>query len=170
MTLKRISTGITGLDEVLLGGLIAEQAYLITGQPGSGKTTLGFHFLSTGMSLGETSLLISFSESEARLRRNAKLMSIELDNVELLDLSTTANFFAEDQSYDIFSPSEVEKSPVTEKLVAAIEKIKPQRIFLDAITQFRYLARDAFEFRKQVQSFLRFVADRASFMIAFCFH
>jgi circadian clock protein KaiC len=107
MTLKRISTGITGLDEVLLGGLIAEQAYLIKGQPGSGKTTLGFHFLSTGMALGETSLLISFSESEARLRRNAKLMSIELDNVEFLDLSTTENFFAEDQSYDIFSPSEV---------------------------------------------------------------
>jgi circadian clock protein KaiC len=160
MTLKRISTGITGLDEILLGGLIAEQAYLIKGQPGSGKTTLGFHFLSTGMALGETSLLISFSESEARLRRNAKLMSIELDNVEFLDLSTTENFFAEDQRYDIFSPSEVEKSPVTEKLVAAIERIKPQRIFLDAITQFRYLAKDAFEFRKQVQSFLRFVVDR----------
>lgn len=93
MTLKRISTGITGLDEILFGGLIAEQAYLIKGQPGSGKTILGLHFLSTGVSLGETTLLISFSESEARLRRNAKLINIELDKVEFLDLSTTANFF-----------------------------------------------------------------------------
>lgn len=160
MTLKRISTGITGLDEILFGGLIAEQAYLIKGQPGSGKTILGLHFLSTGVSLGETTLLISFSESEARLRRNAKLINIELDQVEFLDLSTTANFFTEDQRYDIFSPSEVEKSPVTEQLIDTIERIKPQRIFLDAITQFRYLAKDTFEFRKQVQSFLRFVIDR----------
>jgi circadian clock protein KaiC len=160
MTLKRISTGIAGLDEVLSGGLIAEQTYLITGQPGSGKTTLGFHFLSTGMSLGETSLLISFSESAARLCRNAKLMNIDLDGVEILDLSTTEDFFIQDQKYDIFSPSEVEKAPVTKKLIEAIETIKPQRIFLDAITQFRYLTADIFQFRQQVQSFLRFVVER----------
>lgn len=45
MTLTRISTGIAGLDEILSGGLITQQAYLIRGQPGSGKTTLGFHLI-----------------------------------------------------------------------------------------------------------------------------
>lgn len=160
MAIERISTGISGLDEVLFGGLLANQAYLIKGSPGSGKTTLGFHFLSQGSSAGETSLFISFCESEARLLRNAKLMNIDLDRVRFLDLSQTADFFTEDKRYDIFSPAEVEKTPITRKLLAAIEQIKPQRIFLDAITQFRYLATDPFEFRKQVQSFLRFVIDR----------
>lgn len=160
MTTKRISTGIPGLDEILSGGLIANQAYLIKGQPGSGKTTLGFHFLSIGVCLNETSLLISFSESENKLRRNAQLMEIDLAEVEFLDLSPTADFFAEDRNYDIFSPSEVEKAPISAKLIEIIEKLKPQRIFLDAITQFRYLAKDQFEFRQQVQSLLRFVADR----------
>ncbi len=160
MTIKRTSTGITGLDEILSGGLISNQAYLIKGQPGSGKTTLGFHFLAQGISQEETSLFISFSESEARLRRNARLIGIDLEQVEFLDLSTTADFFTADERYDIFSPSEVEKAPITEKLIASIEKIKPDRIFLDAITQFRYLAKDTFEFRKQVQSFLRYIVDR----------
>lgn len=160
MTVNRISTGIAGLDEILAGGLIAEQAYLIKGQPGSGKTTLGFHFLNAGTSQGETSLFISFSESEASLRRNAKLIGINIEGVEFLDLSPKADFFTEDQTYDIFSPAEVEKAPITQNIIDAIHNIKPQRVFLDAITQFRFLASDTFEFRKQVQSFLRFMLDR----------
>ena len=160
MAIERISTGIAGLDEILSGGLLANQAYLVKGQPGSGKTTLGFHFLSQGISLGEKCLFISFSESETRLRRNAQLMNIDLTEVKFLDLTPTADFFAENKVYDIFSPSEVEKAPITKKLVEIITQVEPQRIFLDAITQFRYLAMDKFEFRQQIQSFLRFVTDR----------
>ncbi len=160
MTVKRISTGIAGLDKILSGGLIPNQAYLIKGQPGSGKTTLGLHFLNTGVLAGETSLFISFSEPEARLRRNAKLIGIDIDEVKFLDLSPTADFFTEDQTYDIFSPAEVEKAPTTQNIIDTINRLKPQRIFLDAITQFRFLASDSFQFRKQVQSFLRFMIDR----------
>lgn len=160
MALDRISTGIIGLDEILSGGLVAKQAYLIKGQPGSGKTTVGFHFLNAGISQGETSLFISFSESETRLRRNAKLIGIDLDQVKFLDLSPKADFFTEDQTYDIFSPAEVDKAPITEKIIDAIDHLQPQRVFLDAITQFRFLATDTFQFRKQIQSFMRFIVDR----------
>ena len=160
MATKRISTGIDGLDEILVGGLITHQAYLIKGQSGSGKTTLGFHFLSAGIAQGETSLFISFSEPEARLRGNAQSIGMSLDRVEFLDLSPTEEFFTKDQSYDIFSPAEVEKAPITQKIIDAVDRIKPQRIFLDAITQFRFLTADTFSFRKQVQSFLRFMLER----------
>ena len=160
MATKRISTGIDGLDEILVGGLITHQAYLIKGQPGSGKTTLGFHFLDAGIAQGEISLFISFGESEARLRGNAQSIGISLERVEFLDLSPTEDYFSQNQSYDIFSPAEVEKAPITQKIIDAVERIKPQRIFLDAITQFRFLTADAFSFRQQVQSFLRFMLER----------
>lgn len=39
----RLSTGIAGLDYILMGGLIPQRAYLVRGGPGSGKTTLGLH-------------------------------------------------------------------------------------------------------------------------------
>ncbi|MDJ0589169.1 MAG: ATPase domain-containing protein [Pleurocapsa sp. MO_226.B13] len=165
MTLNRISTGIAGLDEILSGGLITEQTYLITGQPGSGKTTLGFHFLRTGVSQGERCLFISFSEPETRLRRNAELVGVDINDVEFLDLSPRADFFSDNQTYDIFSPAEVDKAPITKKIITAIDEVKPQRIFLDAITQFRFLSSDTFHFRKQVQSFLCFMLERKTTML-----
>jgi circadian clock protein KaiC len=160
MIVNRISTGVAGLDEILSGGLIAHQAYLIKGQPGSGKTTLGFHFLNAGIFKGEATLFISFGEVETRLRRNAEQIGINLEQVQFLDLSTTADFFAEDQTYDIFSPAEVEKAPITQKIIETINRWQPQRIFLDAITQFRFLTADSFQFRQQIQSFLRFLLER----------
>ena len=50
-SLQRASTGIPGLDEVLLGGFLVENVYLIQGTPGSGKTTLGMQFLIEGVLL-----------------------------------------------------------------------------------------------------------------------
>ncbi|RLF78475.1 recombinase, partial [Thermococci archaeon] len=38
-TLDRVSTGIPGLDDLIGGGFIPGRVYLISGPPGSGKTT-----------------------------------------------------------------------------------------------------------------------------------
>ena len=160
MALKRISTGIPNLDEILSGGLIANQAYLVKGPPGSGKTTLGLHFLSAGSVLDETSLFISFNENETKLRRNAQQIGIDLERIEFLDLSPSTETFTQDQTYNIFSPAEVEQGPMTQKLIKAIADIEPKRVFLDTITQFRFLVSDPFQFRQQIRSFIRFVLER----------
>jgi circadian clock protein KaiC len=66
------------------------------------------------------------------------------------------------QSYDIFAPAEVEREPTTQQIIARVDMLKPQRVFLDAMTQFRYLASDAFQFRKQALSFLRFLIEQGA--------
>ena len=40
-TLRRVPTHVPGLDAVLAGGLVAGDTYLVSGKPGTGKTTLG---------------------------------------------------------------------------------------------------------------------------------
>lgn len=55
----RISTGISGLDELIEGGLIPGKVYLITGPPGSGKTTMGMHFLIDGAKRNEKVAYVS---------------------------------------------------------------------------------------------------------------
>ncbi|MCS6827491.1 MAG: AAA family ATPase [Caldilinea sp.] len=158
----RLSTGVAGLDEVLDGGLLPGRTYLVRGGPGVGKTTLGLHFLAAGARQGEKALFISLEESEAALRQNGAGMGIDLTDVAFLDLSPGAEYFAEVQSYDIFTPAEVERTPLTQRIVAAVEGIRPTRVFLDPITQFRYLSTDVFQFRKQVLSFLRFLTEHGA--------
>lgn len=65
--MTRIKTGITGLDEIIGGGLPAHRLYLVQGEPGTGKTTLALQFLLEGVKKGEKSLYITFSETKDEL-------------------------------------------------------------------------------------------------------
>jgi circadian clock protein KaiC len=157
---SRVSTGVTGLDEILYGGFLAHRSCLVRGGPGSGKTTLGLHFLAAGTALGEKSLFISLEESEARIREDAEKRGIDIQQVVILDISPSSQFFTEVQSYDIFSSAEVEHEPLINQIVEKIKELQPDRVFLDPMTQFRYLSVDTFQFRKQAMSFLRFLVEQ----------
>lgn len=55
----RAGTGIPGLDHILGGGLPRDHLYLIDGEPGTGKTTLGMQFLLEGVAKGERGLYVT---------------------------------------------------------------------------------------------------------------
>lgn len=160
MSDSRASTGIPGLDEVLCGGLVRNQTYLITGPAGTGKTTFGWHFLTAGIAAGEPVLFVTFSESEEQLRRNARKTGFDDRGIDFLDISPSSQFFSHSESYDIFAADEVERQPTTQHIVDAIERVNPRRVFIDSMTHLRYLTADAYQFRKQVLSFLRYLTDR----------
>jgi circadian clock protein KaiC len=160
--LERLSTGIHGLDEVLHGGLIPGRTYLVRGGPGSGKTTVGLHFLTAGEASGKRALFITLGEPEAQIRQNAQTLGFALKETDFLDLSPTSSFFTEVESYDIFAPAEVERTPITQQIIERVESLAPQRVFVDAMTQFRYLATDAFQFRRQALALLRFLTEQGA--------
>ena len=162
MPQDRLSTGVPGFDEVLHGGLIPGRAYLVRGQSGTGKTILGLHFLKAGTEAGEKPLYITLGEPAEQVRTNAEVLGFDPKGITFLDLSPSSEFFSEIQTYDIFSPAEVEREPTTQRIIEQVQALKPQRIFLDAMTQFRYLSPDAFQFRKQVLSFLRFLIEQGA--------
>lgn len=161
----RAESGVPGLDSVLCGGFVKGRAYLVRGGPGTGKTILGLHFLTAGAARGERTLFITLGEPEEQLRQNAAALGLGLDQVKFLDLSPTPEFFSDAQAYDIFSPAEVELEPTTRRIVENIQAYRPQRVFLDAMTQFRYLSAEPFQFFKQVLSFLRFLVAQGATVV-----
>ncbi|WP_283401803.1 ATPase domain-containing protein [Halorubrum sp. DM2] len=156
----RLSTGIPGLDEILSGGLIRERSYMIRGQAGSGKTILSLHFLAAGVERGETVLFINLEEDLSDLKANAEALGFDTDAIEFLDLSPGADVFTEDQSYEVFAPEEVEREPITERIVEGVTAVDPDRVVVDPLTQLRFLMSDDYQFRKQVVGFMRFLKDR----------
>ena len=160
VVVRRLSTGVAGIDEILGGGFIPGRAYLVRGGPGTGKTMLGLHFLAAGAARDERTLFISLEEPEREIREDALAVGIDLEGVAFLDLSPQPEFFTEGKFYDIFTPAEVEREPTTRKIMERVEALKPDRVFLDAVTQFRYLCSDDFQFHRQVLSFIRFLRDK----------
>ncbi|WP_435176903.1 RAD55 family ATPase [Halorussus sp. AFM4] len=63
----RISTGTDGLDALLDGGLPQHRLYVVSGPPGSGKTTFSAQFLTEGVQNGEKCLYLTMHETEAEL-------------------------------------------------------------------------------------------------------
>jgi len=57
----KLSTGINYLDSLLEGGLTEGRVYVVSGPPGSGKTTFGMQFLSAGARLGDRGLFVCTS-------------------------------------------------------------------------------------------------------------
>ncbi|MCW2142052.1 circadian clock protein KaiC [Actinoplanes cyaneus] len=159
---RRLLTGIGGLDEVLRGGLLAQRAYLVRGGPGSGKTTVGLHFLAEGVAAGEPTLFINQGEPEAEVRANAASIGLDLVGITFLDLTPSATLFTEGQTYDVFHPAEVELEPTTQAIIEAVRQIRPARVFLDAMTQLRYLSLDKVHFRRQAISLLRFLVSQGA--------
>ena len=159
----RISTGIQGLDHILHGGLLPGRVYLIRGEPGTGKTTLGLHFLSAG----ETGLLITFAQAAEQIRADAAALNLNLDRVKILDLTPPPDVFAEVQTYDIFLPSEVEREPISQQISNAISGQHPRRILVDSFDHFRGLVNGLLHQRRFMQSFFRFATrEGATVLVA----
>ncbi len=159
---NRVSTGISGLDSILDDGLVINQTYLIRGGPGTGKTTIGLQFLAASASKKEVALFVTLGEAEAKIRQNAENIGIELAHIHFLDLSPSAEFFTEDRSYDIFLPADVERESVTNQIIESIQTLKPRWVFVDSVTQFRYLSTDSYLFHQQVLSFIRYLTGQGA--------
>ena len=76
---ERVSTGFADLDSMLGGGLLRASSTLITGAPGTSKTTLAGQFAEDACRRGERTLFVSFDEGGERIRRNLTSVGIHLD-------------------------------------------------------------------------------------------
>ena len=108
VTPPRILTGISGLDEILEGGLPQGGLYLVEGQPGSAKTTLALQYLLTGVASREPALLISLSETKNELVTFAASHGWPLDEIDIMDLSDLRRIMGEQGKQSVFHSSEVE--------------------------------------------------------------
>lgn len=156
----RLSSGIGGLDEVLRGGFVSGRMYLVSGQPGTGKTLLGMQFLEAGLENDERVLFIHGEESREEILTNGQALGIDIAGAEFLDLGPKSDFFVEDRSYDLVDPSEVDHETYTRDIHDAIERINPDRVVVDPVTQLRYIEPNEYQYRKRILSFMRFLKAR----------
>ena len=154
------STGISGLDQLLAGGLPTRRMHLIEGVPGTGKTTLALQFLLAARERGERTLYITLSETTEELAAVAASHGWSLDGIETHQLSAVPNRAAEE--YTLYHPAEVELADLTKTILERTERVQPTCVVVDSLSELRLLARDPLRYRRQVLGLKEFFASRGA--------
>ncbi len=77
---ERISSGVSSLDAMLGGeGYFRGSSILVTGEAGTGKSSLAAHFAQSSCERGERCFYFAFEESESQIVRNTRSIGIDLD-------------------------------------------------------------------------------------------
>jgi circadian clock protein KaiC len=129
---RRVPTGVAGLDALLHGGLSDGTTTVALGYAGSGKTTLGLHFLDAGAAAGEAGLLFGFYESPERILQAADALGLRLR-----EASPQGRFVHVWQP-----PYEFGLDVLAERLFAAIDRIGARRVVMDSLDGFRQASSD----------------------------
>jgi circadian clock protein KaiC len=156
------SMGIPGLDDILAGGLARERVYLLEGSPGAGKTTAAMSFLRAGAKLGEKSLYITLSETEAELRDAARSHGWDLAGVEIFELVPPESLLDEQQQQSLLYSSDLELGETTRMIFEAVEEGQPQRVVIDSLSEIRLLAQSSLRYRRQVLALKHYFAKRGA--------
>lgn len=128
----RAATGVAGLDAMLLGGLTAGTTTVALGYAGSGKTTLGMHFLEAGAAAGEPGVFFGFYESPDRLLQAADGTALRLR------AQTKEGLFSH-----VWQPSyEFGLDQLAERLLGEVERCQARRLVIDSLDGFRQASTD----------------------------
>ena len=145
------ATGVTGLDEILAGGLARGRLFLLEGSPGTGKTTLASQFLLAGVEAGERVLYITLSETDEELRAGARSHGWSFgENFEVFELVPPESLLDDQQQQSLLYSSDLELGETTRRIFEAFEQIKPSRVVLDSLSEIRLLAQSSLRYRRQI--------------------
>jgi circadian clock protein KaiC len=156
------STGIAGLDDILVGGLARDRVYLLEGSPGTGKTTAAMSFLRAGALVGEASLYITLSETEAELRDTARSHGWALEGIDIFELVPPESLLDEQQQQSLLYSSDLELGETTRMIFEAVERLNPARVVIDSLSEIRLLAQSSLRYRRQVLALKHYFAKRGA--------
>jgi circadian clock protein KaiC len=152
-------TGVAGLDDVLCGGLTAGRLFLLEGSPGTGKTTTAIQFLLAGAAVGERGLYITLSETEQELREGAASHGYDIgDRFDIFELVPPETLLDEQQQQSLLYSSDLELGETTRTMFEAFERLRPDRIVIDSLSEIRLLAQSSLRYRRQILAMKHYFA------------
>ena len=145
MTVPRFTFGISGLDEMLSGGLIEGTVSSIIGAYGTGKTNFAQYFIWQGLTEGQKAIYITLEERNPRI--------IGYMESKGWDIS---QYLEKTFSIVYLDPSDFKLAinSVKNELPLLIKKTEAQRVVIDPISLFEDLFQDNATRRREMMKFL----------------
>jgi len=132
VTLPKTPTGITGLDEITLGGLPQGRPTLVCGSAGCGKTLLAMEFLIRGATeFGEPGAYITFEETEQELAQNVRSLGFDVE--QLVSEKKLAFDYIHVERREIEETGDYDLEGLFLRLGLAIDSVGAKRVVLDTL-------------------------------------
>ncbi len=166
-----VATGSEVLDQMLGGGLPANRTTLVTGGPGTGKSTFGMQFLQAGLAAGETGLYISTEQTIDEIQQSFAEFEFDLsaDGLAMTTIHATPGQTIEQEEALTLETFEDSESPLgeygipftVEYIKDHIDKFAPvDRIVFDSTSGLEALAEEPTRFRRTILDLIRFFSDK----------
>jgi circadian clock protein KaiC len=117
---SRLSMGVTGLDEMMGGGLPRGYSLLVAGPSGSGKSILAGAFLAEGGRRGETGVIAAFEQRPHKSRGREVSELIDSGRVGVIDTRAL----------------NVSVDEISMLLIVEIERLHATRVVIDSLSGF----------------------------------
>jgi circadian clock protein KaiC len=85
-----------------------------------------------------------------------------MDAVHIFELAASESALTPDSQYMMYHPSETELGELTDAVLSEVERIKPQRVVFDSLSELRLLAQNPLRYRRQILALKQFFAGRKS--------
>jgi KaiC/GvpD/RAD55 family RecA-like ATPase len=171
-TETRVGVGDSVLDKMLGGGLPRNRAVLVTGGPGTGKSTLAMQFLQAGLDAGEDCLYVSTEQTLDELHDAFASFTFDIDHDHLTFVSihaTPGQTIEGDDELTLQSLDDQEilgpgfDAPFTGEYIRQyLERYVPcDRVVFDSTSGLSAISSDENLYRRTVLDLVRFFSDDA---------
>lgn len=133
--MKKVSSGISGLDELLDGGIPEKYVILLSGTCGTGKTIFGLQFLTSS---SEPGIYVSFEEELDELRESSKIFNWDIEGLEAANKIRLLK-------YDPFRLEDI-----LEIIENNIREIGAKRVVFDSVSALGIYMKDISELRRMI--------------------
>jgi circadian clock protein KaiC len=156
---RKVPTGIPGLDEITNGGLPAGRPTLVSGGPGSGKTLFGITFLVKGaVHFGEPGALITFEENAEELAQDVASLGFDLPG--LIQEGRLAFDYVHVDRSEIEETGEYDLEGLFVRIEHAVGSVGAKRVVLDTIESLFAGFQNAAVLRAELRRLFRWLKER----------
>ncbi len=133
---RRLSTGIKGLDEILAGGVPEGFMVALVGMPGTGKTVACLHFAWAGLRAGESAIYVTTEESRESVMRQASQFHMDFEGAAREGRLIVVDALMRKE--DEWSLQEVTVEEMLNKVIAAKRSLGrgARRLVIDSMSAF----------------------------------
>ncbi len=151
MSAERVNVGISGLDDMLGGGLIPQSICAIIGTYGTGKTTFSLEFIWDGLKKGERVIYISLEEREERI-----ITYMKMKGWDVTPFLNKALFVIRLDPTDF----NLANNRIKNELPNLISEVNASRVVIDPISLFEDLFNTDSERRQEMFRFIEGLRDK----------